>query len=94
VPPVICSLTVLLAHATTAWLAGDASIGDGGGVGGVAVPTVLFRLAVVCRPTESLIVNTSGLTQVPLVIAENGIPAASTVELISVTAPGNVEATV
>jgi hypothetical protein len=68
--------------------------GGVGGVGGAVVPGRLSSLAVVCRPIESRIENTSGLTQVPFVIALNGSPGASTVELTRVTAVGKVETTV
>ena len=53
-----------------------------------------MSVAVVCLPAESTIVNVSGLTQVPLVIASKNLPLAVTIELTSVTPVGNVDATV
>jgi hypothetical protein len=52
------------------------------------------RVAVVCRPVLSVIVNTSGLTQVPLVTAVKVPPLIRTGTPDRLTALGTVEATV
>ncbi len=43
---------------------------------------------------SSTMVNTTGSTQVPLVVTRNGLPLAGTMLGVSVTAFGNVELTV
>lgn len=91
VPPVISTLIVLPLHATTDWLLGVASSAGPGAVGGAPVPTTFSRVAVVCSPIASTIVNTSGLTHEPLVMTLNGCPLAATVELSRVTELGKVE---
>jgi hypothetical protein len=59
----------------------------------VLVPRRFCKLAVVCRPTASKIENTSGSTQVPLVIASKKPPLVATVELTKVTPSGKVDVT-
>ena len=90
VPPVISSLAVAPLHAAMGCDLGAAVSGDTGVVG-VPVPTTLIRVAVVCRPVASRMVNISGSTQEPLVIAEKGSPDAATVVLSRFTAFGNVD---
>src|SRR5271165_1372069 len=92
VPPVISSDIVWFVQ-TTVCLFGEAVSGDPGVVG-VPVPTRLSRVAVVCRPVESRMVNTSGSTQALLVTAEKGSPDAATVVLSRSTASGNDDCTV
>ena len=98
VPPVTRNWNVFPAHVTVGACAvgvmtSAVGVGGVGGVGTVAVPKMLLSCAVVCRPTESTIVNTFGSTQVPLVTASKNPPDALTVELTSATAFGNVDAT-
>jgi hypothetical protein len=52
------------------------------------------RVAVVCRPVLSVIVNTSGFTQVPLVMAVKVPPLMRTGTPDMPTALGKVDATV
>ena len=55
------------------------------------MPATLLSSAVVWRPVASTIVNTSGSTHEPLVIALKKPPLVFTIELTSVTLFGNVD---
>ena len=96
VPPVIVNPKLLLVQLFTpgpAVTAGGVTCTGPVGTTGVAVPTVLTSVAVVWRPIASTIVNVSGLTHAPLVIASNEPPEKLTVELTKITASGKVDET-
>lgn len=93
VPPVIVNPNGGVAAVQGFALAegGVIKIGPDGGGGAAVVPRTFDSCAVVWRPIASTMVNTSGSTQVPLVIASNEPPEKLTVELTSVTASGKVD---
>ena len=99
-PPVITNVNVCPVQLLTP--VRDTEVGvttsvDGVGTGvpgGAWVPGMLRSCAVVVLPAESWIVNVSGLTQVPLVVARKKLPLDPTTEGETTTPVGKVEATV
>src|SRR3954447_19118843 len=94
VPPVTAKVKMRPPQLTAVTVLGAiASAGATGAAGRSSVPGTLVRVAVVCKPVESRIENTSGSTQLPLVMASKKPPLGLTVELTRVTTFGNVEVT-